>query len=203
MKCDIVFHPATTTVSRCCNMTFVKWWWQDITCSADGAFRPVRHQTSRKTLGWLWKIRHQYHQSTFCWPWKGSPVFLQMLFGHTATGQHDSGRRHRRRPCRTQCTGTCFYYYRSDTVMCQNTEHVLQGRLLTDDGGESCWMAAVAFDLQAPHCTVMRSNSVLAPLHLCLLPPPPPFSFILILLQLCLLPVAAPPPQPSLWFVIV
>lgn len=41
--------------------------------------------------------------------------------------------------------------------------------------GESCRMAAVAFDLQAPHCTVMRSNSVLTPLHLCPLPPLFPF----------------------------
>lgn len=46
MKCDIVFHPATTTMSRCRNMPFVKRWWQDITCAADGGARTSRHQTS-------------------------------------------------------------------------------------------------------------------------------------------------------------
>lgn len=127
-----------------------------------------------------------------------------MLFGHTATGQHNSERRHRRRPCRTRCTGTCFYYYRSDTVMCQNTEHVLQERLLTDDGGESCWMAAVAFDLQAPRCTVMRSNSVFAPLHLCLLPPPFPFPSFLSCCSFTFACGSPPTPTPpTMWFVIV
>lgn len=49
MKCDIVFHPATTTMSRCCNMPFVKRWWQDITCSADSVHGPARHQASNNT----------------------------------------------------------------------------------------------------------------------------------------------------------
>lgn len=44
-------------------------------------------------------------------------------------------------------------------------------------GGGSCRMAAVAFDLQAPHSTVMRSNSVLTPLRLYSLPPPFPLPF--------------------------
>lgn len=50
MKCDIVFHLATTTMSRCCNMPFVKRWWQDITCSADGACGPARRQMSEQHL---------------------------------------------------------------------------------------------------------------------------------------------------------
>lgn len=71
-----------------------------------------------------------------------------------------------------------------EAVMRQNTEHVLRGGLLTDDGGESCRKAAVAFDLLASHCTVMRSNSVLTPLRLPSLPSL--FSSILIFLPLYL-----------------
>ena len=68
-----------------------------------------------------------------------------------------------------------------EAVMRQNTEHVLRGGLLTDDGGESCRKAAVAFDLLASHHTVMRSNSVLTP-YVSL----PSFPSILILLPLYL-----------------
>ena len=72
---------------------------------------------SKQPLGWLWEEKKSgtntinrpsvdHEKDT---PSSSSPV----LFGHTPTGQHKSDGRHRRRPCRTQCTGTCFYYYRS------------------------------------------------------------------------------------------
>lgn len=69
----------------------------------------------RTTLGWLRQIRHQYHQSTFCWPWGRHPRPLpgHVVWPHAHRTTQLGGGRHRRRPCRTQCTGTCFYYYRS------------------------------------------------------------------------------------------
>lgn len=87
-----------------------------------------------------------------------------------------------------------------EAVMRQNTEHVLRGGLLTDDGGESCRKAAVAFDLLASYCTVMRSNSVLTPLRLPSLPSL--FSSILIWLPLYLSPWH-PPLPPLVRFVTV
>lgn len=88
---------------------------QDITCSTDGAWGPVRQQTSCSTRrwlrrgGWCWRwwfvcvwgvggvkreIGCQYHQSTFCWPREARGSHLspaQMLFGHSSTGRDSGG----------------------------------------------------------------------------------------------------------------
>lgn len=64
------------------------------------------------------------------------------------------------------------------------------GGLLTDDGGESCRKAAVAFDLLASRCTIMRSNSALTPPHLPSLPFP-------LFLHSCLSPIPSPVATPT------
>ena len=102
MKCDIVFHPATTTMSRCCNMPFVKRRWQDITCSADGACGPAGQQTSKQHLDDFGKLSINFINRPSVDHGKLTPSSsFPMLFGHTPTGPHNSDGRHRRRPCRT------------------------------------------------------------------------------------------------------
>lgn len=71
MKCNVIFHPGTTTLSKCCIWPFEKRWWQDITCSADGACGPVKlPNSSWMTLG---KSVIGIINRTFCWPWNGHP----------------------------------------------------------------------------------------------------------------------------------
>lgn len=126
---------------------------------------------------------------------------------YTYTHTHTHTRRdvrQRKQPCCARCTGTCFYYYRSGgagvrAVSCSMGKEVGEGGGWVGWGGVvgwlmmegSCKMAAAAFDLLAPHCTVMRSDSVLTLLHLCSVP-----SLLLVLahLRLCL----APPHTPTI-----
>lgn len=137
--------PATTTISRCCNMTFCE--------MTAGRTSPAQlmgreGQSGSKlppcsTHRWLGR-------EDGCWwcCWGGankernrpsiSSIDLPLTAGRAAgplvtstdvvwPRQHRT--RLRRRPCPTLCTGgTCFYYYRSDTVMCQKAERVLQRR---------------------------------------------------------------------------
>lgn len=96
-----------------------------------------RASNLRAALGWLWKISHQYHQLTFFWPWR---------LATRAQGNTTLMVGHRRQPCWTQGTGTCYIITGREAVMQQNKEHVLRGWLLTDDRGGSWRVAAVAFD---------------------------------------------------------
>lgn len=134
--------PATTTISRCCNMTFCE--------MTAGRTSPAQ------LMGREGQSGSKLPSSTPGWPrrwWGGvnkernrpsiSSIDLPLTVGRageplvTSTDvvwpqQHRT--RLRRRPCPTLCTGgTCFYYYRSDTVMCQKAERVLQPGLVTDD----------------------------------------------------------------------
>lgn len=174
MKCDIVFHPATTTMSRCCNMPFVKRRWQDISCLADGmrtsqASNVQKHSddfgkknlASTPSIDLLLTMRNSHLPLPPCClathPQDNTPRMGDTggdLVEHSPPGHVSI------------ITGL-------QAVMRQNTKHVLQGWLLTDDRGESCRKAAVAFDLLAPRWAVMRSNSVLTPLRLPSPPLPP------------------------------
>ncbi|TNN81927.1 hypothetical protein EYF80_007835 [Liparis tanakae] len=92
MKCNIVFQPATTPMSRCGNMPFVKQRWQDITCSADGACGPARHQTSQQHLDDFGKSGINIINRPSADHGKDTPPSaFCMLFGHSATGQHKMG----------------------------------------------------------------------------------------------------------------
>lgn len=187
MKCDIVFHPATTTMSRCRNMPFVKRWWQDITCSADGACGPARHQTSKQHLDDFGKsginiINRPSADHENDTPSSSFPCCLATHPQDNTTQMGDTGGD----LVEHSALGHVSIITGLEAVMHQNTEHVLRGGLLTDDGGESCRKAAVAFDLLASQCTVMRSNSVLTPLHLPSLPLRFPSILIFLPFYLCL-----------------
>lgn len=112
MRCNIVFHPTTMTMSRCCNLLFVKRRCQDITCSVyvdQPALKPPentrmteknKNQTSRLSIDLLLTMEETP-------PLSSPPCCL------TTCPKDNTDERHRRRPCRTRCTGTRFYYYRS------------------------------------------------------------------------------------------
>lgn len=124
---------------------------------------PARHQTSKLHLDDFGKSSVNIinrpcadHENDISVP------LFSMLFGRAPTGQLHWGGRHRRRPCRTQCIGTCFYYYRS------------AGRTQSMFYGEGFWLMTGGKVAERLQChliywllsTVMRSNSVLTSLHL-------------------------------------
>lgn len=141
--------PATTTISRCCNMTFCE--------MTAGRTSPARLMGRKGQSGSKLPAAHpgglggggggdsdggqgvnkEKNRPSI------SSIDLLLTAGRageplvTSTDvvwpqQHRTGLR--RRPCPTLCTGgTCFYYYRSDTVMCQKAERVLLPGPVTDD----------------------------------------------------------------------
>ncbi|KAG7518676.1 hypothetical protein JOB18_040913 [Solea senegalensis] len=100
MKCDIVFHPMTTTMSRCRNMPFVK------RCGRTSpaplmafvdqpSIKPpnntrvtLENQASIPSIDLLLTMRRIPH-----------PPLARVVLARKPTGQHNSEGRHSKRPC--------------------------------------------------------------------------------------------------------
>lgn len=139
MKCNIVFHPATTTMSRCWNFckTSVDW---------TSPAKPKGHTEKSGVELTNGVTLEKSDINTINWPCvdheKSHPILLYpMMFDQTPIGQHNSDGRCKRRPCRTYCAGTCFYYYRSWGSHAPEHNACFTGRAFDWWGGETAeWL---------------------------------------------------------------
>lgn len=150
MKCDIVFHPLRPRQSEgAATWHFARWrraghhllsWW-GVRASQAANLRQHTRVASEggRGSGGGGGVNKERNRPSI------SSIDLLLTAGRAGERpvtsadvvwpQQQHRTRLRRRPCPTRCAGgTCFYYYRSDTVMCQKAERVLQRGLVTDDG---------------------------------------------------------------------
>lgn len=164
MKCNVVFHPATRTMSRCWNFCKTTADWTSPARLTGHAEKSDTELTKRVTLeksdintiNWP-SVDHEKkdtHAPLFCNVWPNTRRTTRLRWEVQKTSLSNIVHWDMfllLQVWRQSCTRTQRMFYREGFWLMM---------------GGSCRMAAVAFDLLASHYTVMRSNSVLTPQHL-------------------------------------